>query len=239
MNSVEYGSLSLYTMEQRIKNIWKGLINVYKFFVALVYEESRATAIREGFDSRAIPPPRKGGSTEREICEAPSSVAIFSYTKPQVHSSIYWFKYKRDRYTIEFLSRALADEIISMISDKLYNRHNINDWIITYAPSTSFHRGDKKWDHNEDIFEEIKKNLDFNFQKIFGCESKEIKSSKKLSKLERKNNKFLLLPDVKIPPNSGLIIFDDVTTTGSTLKNLEKLAHELKPKIILTVAIAH
>lgn len=173
------------------------------------------------------------------MCDTSSNCAIFSYAKPHVHSSIYWFKYKRDRYTTELLSRALHDEIIGLISDKLDKRQNINEWIVTFAPSTSFHCGNKGWDHNEDIFEQMKKNSDFSFQKIFGFSDGEIKSSKKLSKSERKNNKFTLLPGVKIPPNSGLIIFDDVTTTGSTLKNLENLAEKLKPKMILVVAIAH
>lgn len=223
----------------RIKNIFEFIISVYRFCLSLIYEEGSLKTERNKLDSRTIPPPRRGNNTEKILCDASSNYAIFPYTKPHVHSSIYWFKYKRDRYTIELLSHMLHDEIIGLISDKLDKRQNINNWIVTFAPSTSFHCGDKGWDHNEDIFEQMKENSSFTFQKVFGFSNGEIKSSKKLSKNERKNNKFTLLPEVKIPPNSGLIIFDDVTTTGSTLKNLENLAEKLKPKMILVVAIAH
>ncbi len=213
---------------------------MYSFLISIIYEERKNKEVGEKLDSRTIPPPRKGNSTERILCEATLiDSAILSYANNHVHSSIYWFKYKRDKYTSKLLNRILLDEILHLISDKLDKRHDTSQWIITFAPSTSFHLGDKKWDHNEDIFEHMKKNSNFSFQKIFGFSDQEIKSSKKLSKSERKNNKFTLLPEIKIPPNSGLIIFDDVTTTGSTLKNLGILAEKLNPKIILTVAIAH
>lgn len=198
----------------------------------MLYEEK----ICNKLDSRTIPPPRPGNHTERIVCESTSDEAIFSYAKAHVHSTIYWFKYKRDEYTIKFLSRILIDEILWMTSDKLES-HN---WIVTYAPSTSHHLGDKKWDHNEDIFEEMKKIIDFNFLKIFGFVDKEMTSSKKLNKKQRTSaKKFSLLPGVKIPENSGLIIFDDVKTTGGTLKNLAELAKKLEPQIVLVVAISH
>ncbi len=224
----------------RIKNIIRA---IYGFFLTLVYEESRSKIPTTKLDSRTIPPLNKGNHTERVVCKATlNDTAILSYSIPEVHSSIYWFKYKRDKYTIKFLSGILLDEILALISDKLDGRHNITEWIVTFAPSTTFHRGDKKWDHNQDLFQEMKKNSSFSFQKIFGVLDKEVKSNKKLSREERQNisaNKFTLLPTAKISPNSGLIIFDDVTTTGSTLKSLENLAKKLEPKIILTVAIAH
>ncbi len=219
---------------------------MYSFLVSLIYEERRNKEVTAKLDSRTIPPPRGRSPEERILFSAVSEQIgdvpyIFPYILKNVHSSIYWFKYKRDKYTTDLLSRVLSDEITGMISDRL-NINHINKWIVTYAPSTSHHRGEKKWDHNEDIFEGLKKNLNFSFQKIFGFSEEKIKSNKKLSKNERENlstNKFSLLPEVKIPEDSGLIIFDDVTTTGSTLKNLERIAGKLKPKMILVVAIAH
>ena len=235
-----------------MKNIIKAILRIvrrfYGLFVSIIYEEPRRVLkATTKLDSRTIPPPRHRSPTEKEIFKSVSFEEslvphILSYKSKGVHASIYWFKYKRDKYTIELLSRVLTDEVISLISDKLDQRHSISEWIVTFAPSTSFHRGEKGWDHNQDIFEEMKKSLNFSFQKIFGFSDKAIKSSKKLTKHDRQklsSDKFLLLPEIKISPNSGLIIFDDVTTTGSTLKNLEKLARELNPKIILTIAIAH
>lgn len=229
-------------MKLRIKNIISTIKSISIFCLSLIYEERAIKISSDKLDSRTIPPPRYGNLTEKTLCESRSNDAVFSYATHHVHSSIYWFKYKRDKYTIKFLSRALADEIIWTTSDKLDNRSNINEWIVTFAPSTSFHRGDKKWDHNEDIYEEMRKNLNFTFQKIFGFSNQKILSNKKLRRNDRQNlstHKFSLLPEVKIPPHSGLIIFDDVTTTGSTLANLTRLAEKLNPKIILTIAIAH
>lgn len=234
-------------MRKRIKNILNTLTSVYNFLISIVYEGSRQKADSKKFDSRTIPPPRSSDDVERNLLQAISNDEgivphVLSYSNNFAHSSIYWFKYKRDKYTIRLLSRLLQDEILGMISDKLDKRHDIKNWIVTFAPSTSFHLGDKRWDHNKDIADELKRNTDFAFQEIFTLSNTAVKSSKKLNKFERKSlssNKFLLLPNAKISEDSGLIIFDDVTTTGSTLISLRELAEKLKPKIILVVAIAH
>lgn len=71
-------------------------------------------------------------------------------------------------------------------------------------------------------------------------------ANKKLGRTERfKNskNKFNIsspyaLKQIMTSP-FGLVIIDDVTTTGSTLLNLKETSRILNPTIILTISIAH
>ncbi len=244
--------------------------------------------ITRKINSLLIMPPRRGNQTERAIFSAgifptqnnsdgtgviiENSLIINTkqpleikyallYSQPEVHAAIYWFKYKRDQYATELLADLLFEEILEAISNTIDDRRNIEDWIVSPAPSTSYLSGEKKWDHCSDILNVLKnKNLkalktagstNFIYQEIFTVSNNiilsknKIENNKKLSRksrIQNSNNKFALNDSWQniINDQQGLIIFDDVTTTGSTLQSLGKLAAETKKiKKVILIAIAH
>lgn len=204
-------------------------------------------------DSRSISPPRFGNPTERAIfngvdksIENSEINYLLPYQSASVHASIFWFKYKRDTYTVKLLARILVDEILDEVSGTLDKRSVITNWVIAPAPSTSFSTGEKGWDHNVDISKEMGKLLgkSFSVKQIFEINSalKKTFSNKKLGRFDRivsTANKFSLKSNTNLPRRSGLIIFDDVTTTGATLKELGSLARNLNPEITLLISLAH
>ncbi|MEI8062240.1 MAG: hypothetical protein WCG97_03000 [bacterium] len=235
-----------------MKTLYNLCTSTYRFILSLLYQEKKITKL----DSRTIQPPRLGNITERNLCsqiDVASTEYITYYSNPYVHACIYWHKYKRDIYTTRLLARLLWDEIISQISNTLDNRSALHNWIITPAPSNSYHCGEKSWDHNDDITRAMNvipkqsQKVKIYIQNIFEI-SADLKNvaNKKLGRTERfKNskNKFNIsspyaLKQIMTSP-FGLVIIDDVTTTGSTLLNLKETSRILNPTIILTISIAH
>lgn len=264
---------------------------VHKFVVLNIYDDYKASKvvnIKTDFlkiDSRKIDPPRFGNRTEKvmfgfldqkkmcaELLRVRSSHPFtinldrrikysLDYSVPEVHASIYWFKYKRDKYTVNLLARILWDEIIFEISDKLDERQKICKWFVSPAPSTSFELGKKDWDHNNDLLVALEKKILESYTERGGKEKfeEEIKfiptslfkinrardgldMNKKLgrrSRFGKTADKFILAEKVELNTGSGLIIFDDVSTTGATLLELSVLAERLRPKIIILISIAH
>ena len=187
----------------------------------------------------------------------PRIIYTLDYKVPEVHASIYWFKYRRDKYTTQLMGRILWDEIIFQISDKLDVRKKINKWFISPAPSTSFEMGKKDWDHNNDLLQAFEKNIRENYSekdtkekieivpiKLFAInhERKNVDVNKKLGRrgrLDKTVGKFCLSKNIKIEGEGGLIIFDDVATTGATLLELSHLAQKLDLEMTILISIAH
>lgn len=264
---------------------------VHKFVVLNIYDDYRASKMANTktdplkIDSRKIDPPRFGNRTERimfgdlshekmcvELLSAKSSHPFtinldrrikygLDYSVPEVHASIYWFKYKRDKYTVNLLARILWDEIIFEISDKLDARHKICEWFMSPAPSTSFELGKKDWDHNKDLLFELEKIIleSYTRQGVKEKLREKIKfvptslfkinrardgldMNKKLGRRGRFGktaDKFILAEEIEMDNDRGLIIFDDVSTTGATLLGLSVSAERLRPKIIILISVAH
>jgi predicted amidophosphoribosyltransferase len=242
-------------------------------------EGSDSSSIK--IDSRKIAPPRFRNETEmivlgnlgaeknnirfhQKLSGHPFTIKldrrikyILDYSMTEVHASIYWFKYRRDEYTINLLGRILWDEIIFEISDKLDFRQKINEWLVSPAPSTSFELGKKNWDHNKDllyaleniIFKNYSRNesrelIKFSTTELFSINRtrQNLDMNKKLGRKDRLSesaNKFILRENIMPTNNYGLIIFDDVATTGATLMELSGLAQKLKPKFTILISIAH
>ena len=264
------------------RNICSWLITLYNFVLSLIFtnyeprnkdgSNTTATVLQNTskikFDSRLVSPPSFHSKTEsaiflsnqKQIATCDKINFVFPYSDKNVHATIYWFKYKRDTYTIKLLARILWDTILWEMSEKIDSRQIIKKWIISTAPSTNYNNGSKDWDHNQDLLLEMENifkiqsddlpiHMVFEFVQIF-CVNPQYtinKSNKDLHKNERihfSKNKFVISDKFKNPKTItspfGLVIVDDVTTTGSTLLNLEKLSHQnLNPQIILSIAIAH
>lgn len=238
----------LYSVTNVLKKTWR---MIYDFVIATIFEGKVELKKKQKMDSRTIVPPRYGSKVERIVLQNQCvvGVSMLKYSCNEVHSTIYWFKYRRDIYTVKLFARILFDEIIGQIHDRLDIRSSTKSWVLTPAPSTSYLSGEKTWDHNQDLVDEMKKiyikdekslDLQIYFENIFTLNSK-FQSAKNLSRnerLETSSHKFKIQTPKDLK-NAGLIIFDDVTTTGATLKNLTELAETLNPRIILNVAIAH
>jgi len=239
--------------------------------VLLFLEPKKKNPIRRSaalpFDSRMIEPPQIGNITERVICDSIYSAKVPSenrigtiswalpYSVAEVHASIYWLKYKRHHYTVEFLARILWDEMRAAVFDNLNGESRAQQrFIICHSPSTSFANGSKSWDHCADIVKELNpltnvSGLKFEFAQIFKIkQNTRMDSAKHKSRRDRlasSRNKFELdgvaIQQLKLSENKNtLVIFDDVTTTGSTLLELKQCAGQsaLFNRIFL-FAIAH
>lgn len=144
------------------------------------------------------------------------------------------FKYKDNFTAGDILTEILEEYIIKNL--------NYKEYIITYIPISKKSKKVRGFNQCEYIAKKIARDLSIEAFEVL-IKAKETKEQKKLKKDERFENikdAFQIKKGIKIK-NKKIILIDDVTTTGATLKEAYKLLKKFNFNDIklLTLAKSH
>ena len=142
------------------------------------------------------------------------------------------FKYKNNFTAGDILAEILEEYIIKKI--------NYKEYIITYIPLSKKAEKVRGFNQCEYIAKKISRDLSIEIVEVL-IKTKETKEQKKLKKDERFENIKDAFQVKKIIKNKKIILIDDVTTTGATIKEAHKLLKKfnLKDIKLLTLAKSH
>jgi competence protein ComFC len=144
------------------------------------------------------------------------------------------FKYKNNFTAGDILAKILAEYIAI--------NFNYKEYIITYIPLSKKSKKIRGFNQCEYIAKKISKNLSIEVLEIL-IKPKETREQKRLKRDERYENikdAFQIKKGIDFK-NCNIILIDDVTTTGATLREAHKLLKKNKIKDIklLTLAKSH
>ena len=167
--------------------------------------------------------------------------AILSYKNPRVRKLIEMIKYKADQKAVNIGAILLLEEIASMFEEKIPGRER--KFILIGVPASKRRLKERGFDQNKLLGEEIMElggenflewwpDLIFRIREV-GVQS-EIKSRKE--RLKNMENVFGAKSAVK---GRTVVLIDDVTTTGSTLKDARRALRAAGAKKTYCLSLAH
>ncbi|MEK7213765.1 MAG: hypothetical protein AAB637_01455 [Patescibacteria group bacterium] len=147
-----------------------------------------------------------------EKTEFPFINSIYSYKDPLVKELIRQIKYKKNKYAIKCASFALYHWLY---------KQNKKDCILIPIPNSKKRRKERGYNQCELLIDEIiKLDLEKRFKKNYDLliRPRDIETQTLKNRNERIENTKNIFEVSPIQVNKKIIIIDDVTTTGSTLK---------------------
>ncbi len=177
-----------------------------------------------------------GYDSDRCVC-SPDEIALSHITAPYIYSGLTRNKIHQLKfYGNKALGNALGDELAFRVAECFYGA----DFdCVTFVPLSKKAQKERGYNQSEILAKRISERL------FIPCEAllqknKETKKQHEINVQDRKtnlNNAFSLKngSDVK---NKTVLICDDVKTTGSTLKECEKLLFENGAKDVYCVCVA-
>lgn len=188
------------------------------------------------------------GKTGEYICpDCQSKLRILTTTPPQsgFDGGLSLFKYH------SFLQTAITDLKYNFISDNvtclsdliaktlktnfpnLVNYWQQNNFIITSVPLHSYRQNWRGFNQSTVLADKLSRKISLNFtnQIIYRHQFSQIQAKLKHTqdRIKNVNQIFSLQPNSKHYSNQNFIIFDDVTTTQSTLNSIIKTLKPLRP----------
>ena len=135
----------------------------------------------------------------------------------------------------KFKGKLSYGEIISEIMTEKILEKNLKDQVITYVPMHKKKEGERGYNQSKILAEKIARNLDLPCQDVFE-KVIDTKFQVGLKKFDREEN----LRDAFEVKNyaEGIIIVDDVITTGATISELTKLAKKAGIKKVTALIAA-
>ncbi|PIP56012.1 MAG: hypothetical protein CO183_01540 [Candidatus Zambryskibacteria bacterium CG_4_9_14_3_um_filter_42_9] len=174
--------------------------------------------------------------------------ALFAYKHPIVKKVIWELKYNGNQRIAEKLGEVLYDHIRQEIQERAIfeSAHWLEDKIMLIPiPISDKRRFERGWNQSELLAQAIVK---MDKEKIFKYLPKQLvkiketeSQTKTASRKERLENVTNSMKILHAPAVAGecVIILDDVTTTGSTFAEAQRVLREAGAKKILCVAIAN
>ncbi len=157
---------------------------------------------------------------------------------------IFNFKYKAEPKAVKILTELMYDNIFEILN-KLEKEEKFYNPILIHIPGTKFDKIKKGFHHNELILKNFFKKIqskDLKWEKNILIKKRNIKKQSKLkNKKEREKNikNIFKIKNKEKIKNKNIIIFDDIYTTGSTLKEAERELKKAGAKKIFFITLAH
>lgn len=168
---------------------------------------------------------------------------LLRYKRKFVRDSVWALKYKGNKDVAKHFAELLHDYLVEEIADFNMFGEDIKP-IIVPIPISKEHFRKRGWNHMELVLKELEKMDKENFEYSYSGLKKiknTISQTKTKNRAERKKN---IQGSFDVSDNHNfldrtIILIDDVVTTGSTLKEAQKILKESGAKEITTIAIAH
>jgi competence protein ComFC len=184
--------------------------------------------------------------------ETEEAIAIFSYEDSRVREIIWEIKYRKNRTLAKKMAEILYDVLKQELSERVVMENFINPLLIPLPMSTE-RRAERGFNQTEMLCEELvaidtpaigsagRENL-FEYAPNILIKDRHTESqTKTTSKRERVRNiehSMRVLNEAEAK-GRNIILLDDVSTTGATMREAKRALREAGSKKILSVAIAH
>lgn len=178
---------------------------------------------------------------ELKYCR-PMEKSMHSYMFYDRRSDVFLYtlsalKKSPDRASEIFFAKELAAEITRLAAQ---NRQHLSDWYVTFPPRPRKSRLENGFDQSEGLAKRIAAYTGMKFENIIGRSPFSVKSQKGLSGVSRRANakKIYHLKKNADAKGKKYIIIDDVITTGSTMRQCQKLLLSAGARAAFPVSIA-
>jgi competence protein ComFC len=176
---------------------------------------------------------------QKNITDSEDIYSIFSYKDVFIKDAIYELKNNRNKYAIKLFGELLYTEIIYFLEESLLISQDSIE--ITFIPQHKNTFLDKGYNQAKDLVEEIAKKNKEVFIKLDVL--KKIKKTKPQHEISNKKERLKNLQDVFICTenisNKIIILIDDVTTTGATIKEVRRQLLAAGASKVVCFTIAH
>ncbi len=170
-------------------------------------------------------------------------LAIFSYKDPLVRAAIWQIKYRNHRKVSRLLAEILYSELVAELEDLSQFSHFVSPILIP-IPLSAARQKARGYNQTENLAKEMMR-LDRN--NIFTLEIKVLVKTKdtppqsslpRSSRLQNLRGSFQVKNSEKIR-GRNIILIDDVTTTGATLKEASATLRRAGARKVIAIVVAH
>lgn len=202
----------------------------------LIFPPREGVLMLRGLDYEAF----RSQAASSKSCEW--AEVILDYHNPFVRKVMWEFKYYAHPKALRFFAESLYENILEEASDnRLFG--NKQKAILTPIPASKERKRKYGFNPPELLAKEVKKlgESDFEYQALLKREREVPKQTDIKSKTKRLANVkgiFQVISD-KALEDKTVIVIDDVTTTGATLKDAKRALQEAGAKEIKLFAVAH
>jgi competence protein ComFC len=170
-------------------------------------------------------------------------LSVFEYKDPLIKQAIWEIKYRKNRKITELLAKCLYDELLFCLSEK-ENFQNFHNPILIPVPISKEKMKIRGFNQCEYIASKL---MEFSDTNTFTINNKvlikttDTQSQTKKNRNQRLNNlkdSFAVTDESKVC-GKNIILLDDVTTTGATLKEASKTLKKAGARKIFCVTLAH
>lgn len=225
-----------------MERFFKGLFNLAGKFSEFVFPRSKSEAILSNisvseFKNRVD----KASNIEYETNEIQ---AIFSYRDPLVKDLIWLIKYKRRDFAIKLAAQFVLEEILEAVSEEIAFAGNRRTLLIP-IPISKDRLKERGYNQMEDVAEEIMRigGKDcFEYSNNILLKIKDSRSQTSIKNRKERLKNVVGCFKVREPNIVGgrnVLIIDDVSTTGATLREAKKILKEAGAKEVNLLSIAH
>lgn len=216
----------------QVYTMYRYLKNIISTFLLWLFPSRRTEILLDNItlaDITLLPP--------AQPIETPHTHALFSYKDPRVTALIWEIKYHANSRAIQFVAPLLADVIHEEYAD-LSVIDNWQNWILIPMPSFESNR-----QHTQKLCRELARLLPSEITYSPSILKKVDKTSKQHTLKDKRTRLSNLHNTQKVvgtlPPSPSVILVDDVTTTGATLKESRRALMDAGVKHIIAFTIAH
>lgn len=175
------------------------------------------------------------------ISENPKIFAFLPYREKLVQDLIWKIKYKKNKKAINLVAGIVFEEILDECSENFLEK-NI---IITPAPMSVKRKRERGYNQAELLVKALEKKdeqnlFSYNYQVLLKTKNTKPQSEikKRKDRIENLKNCFEVKDPKKIFGKT-VIVIDDVTTTGTTFKEIHNVLKDSNVKDVICLAIAH
>jgi len=169
---------------------------------------------------------------------------IYDYRHPPIKKAVWFFKYKGKTGIAKTFANVLYPRILEELSDLILFENFVNPILIP-IPISRQRLKERGFNQTELICKELIKldhNTSFEWSKNILIKNKETihqaQVKERKDRLKNLAGSFSVLNQEKIK-NRNLILLDDVTTTGATLKEARNILKKAGAKKIIAFTLAH
>lgn len=212
--------------------MYRYLKNIISTFLLWLFPSRRTETLLESITLADI--------TELPLAEpidTPHTYALFSYKDPRVTALVWEIKYHANSRAIGLIAPLLTDMIHEEYAD-LSLIDNWKDWLLVPVPSFESNRK-----HMQKLCEEIAHLLPSEIIYSPSILKKVVRTTKQHTLKDRhtrlSNLHYTQEVVGTLPSSPSVILIDDVTTTGATLKESRRALMDAGVKHIIAFTIAH
>lgn len=174
-------------------------------------------------------------------CSDPDLISLFNYKDSKVRQLIWEIKYKKNKKLAFMCAELISEQLLEYMYEKKEFNPN-SKFILLPVPISKKRKRHRGYNQTELLAEYVNKMLPpiIYCNKTLRRDIDRPSQTKKTNKEREENVKgcFSIINGQRVRDNI-VIILDDVTTTGATIKNVCEQVSKHGPKDILRVTVAH